>query len=68
MTEFADANWRKSIRSQNAGACVEVARVGDVIGMRDSKDPNGPVLTFTLTEFDAFLDGAGKGEFNDKVS
>ncbi|MFY1674087.1 DUF397 domain-containing protein [Plantactinospora sp. WMMB334] len=65
MTGFEGAVWRKSTRSQNNGACLEVARVGDVIGVRDSKNPDGPVLVFTLREFDAFLDGAAKGEFND---
>ena len=64
MTTFADAVWRKSVRSQNNGACVEVARVGNVIGVRDSKDPAGPVLEFTPAEFAAFLDGAARGEFN----
>ena len=67
MSDFTDAIWRKSVKTQNNGACVEVARVGDVIGVRDSKDPDGPVLTFTIREFEAFLDGAGKGEFNDMV-
>lgn len=65
MTSFEGAVWRKSTRSQNNGACLEVARVGDAIGVRDSKNPDGPVLVFTLREFDAFLDGAAKGEFND---
>jgi hypothetical protein len=65
MTDFTNANWRRSLRSQNNGACVEVARVGDVIGVRDSKDPDGPILAYTLAEFSAFLDGAAKGEFND---
>lgn len=67
MTDFGGAAWRKSTRSQNNGACVEVARVANAIGLRDSKNPDGPVLIFTLTEFEAFLDGAAKGEFNDLI-
>lgn len=67
MSDFAGAVWRKSVKTQNDGACVEVARVGDIIGVRDSKDPGGPVLRFTAREFEAFLDGAGKGEFDDLI-
>ena len=65
MTDFTDAAWRKSVRSHDQGACVEIARVGDLIGVRDSKDPTGPVLTFTPAEFAAFLAGVTKGEFAD---
>lgn len=67
MTDFSGARWRKSVKTQNSGACVEVARVDDAIGVRDSKDPSGPVLVFSVREFEAFLDGAVKGEFNDLV-
>ncbi len=67
MTDFTSATWRKSVKTQNNGACVEVARVGQVIGVRDSKHPDGPVLAFTVAEFEAFLDGAHKGEFDDLV-
>lgn len=67
MTDFAGAAWRKSIKTQNNGACVEVARVGEIVGVRDSKNPDGPILTFTLREFEAFLDGAHNGEFDDIV-
>ena len=56
MTDFTGAAWRKSTKTQNNGACVEVARVGDTIGVRDSKDRDGAVLRFTLAEWDAFLD------------
>jgi hypothetical protein len=42
-----------------------LAKVDGVIGVRDSKDPNGPILVFTVEEIAAFLDGAAKGEFDD---
>lgn len=57
--------WKKSSRSgANGGSCVEVRRQDETIQVRDSKDPNGPVLNFTPSEWVAFVDGTGKGEFN----
>lgn len=35
--------------------CVEVARTGEVVAIRDSMDPDGPVLTVTPAVFAAFL-------------
>ena len=56
-------NWtRSSYCSDNA--CVEVAVDGDEVWVRDSKDPDGPVLQFTADEWTAFVDGARAGEFN----
>jgi len=66
-TNFSGATWRKSAKTQANGQCVEVARMGEIIGVRDSKDPSGPILAFTLREFEAFLDGAHNGEFDDLV-
>ncbi|WP_434742449.1 DUF397 domain-containing protein [Micromonospora sp. SH-82] len=65
MIDFTQAIWRKSTRTQQSGQCVEVARVGRVMGVRDSKDPNGPVLMFSTVEFAAFLSSAARGEFGD---
>jgi hypothetical protein len=35
-----------------------------MIAVRDSKDPDGPVLLYTPREWDAFLDGVKRGEFD----
>ena len=58
--------WRKSTASAENGACVELAALSDgTVGVRDSKDPNGAILTFTRAELHAWLDGAKRGEFDD---
>ena len=44
--------------------CSDILGSGKII-LGDSKDPLGPVLVYTPTEFHAFLDGAKKGEFDD---
>ncbi|MFF4714412.1 DUF397 domain-containing protein [Streptomyces eurythermus] len=62
-SELAGARWIKATRSDGLNECVEVARVGENIAVRNSRDPNGPALVFTLGEWSAFLDGANKGEF-----
>jgi hypothetical protein len=51
------ATWRKSSRSASAGSnCVEVACVGRVVMVRDSKSvPTGPVLRFAAEEWSAFV-------------
>jgi Domain of unknown function (DUF397) len=42
------ALWRKSRRSgPNDDDCVEVADLGATVGVRDSKDPDGPKLALT---------------------
>ncbi|XVU23772.1 DUF397 domain-containing protein [Actinoplanes sp. CA-054009] len=60
------AEWRKSTRSAQEN-CVEVSYRADegVILVRDTKArEHGPILTFTRSEWSAFVAGVGNGEFN----
>ncbi|WP_119726607.1 DUF397 domain-containing protein [Thermomonospora amylolytica] len=51
--------WRKSSYSATGNeACVELADLGRVVGIRDSKDPEGPVLSVTRDGLAALLDAA----------
>lgn len=44
--------------------CVEVKRGLSDVQVRDSKNTEGPVLTFSHDEWTAFLDGVEKKEFD----
>jgi Domain of unknown function (DUF397) len=65
----SSGDWVKSSLSIQTGNCVEVAGLaGDTIRVRDSKNPAGGVLNFTATEWDAFIGGVHKGEFDRKTN
>lgn len=56
--------WVKSSLSYASGDCVEVAAMPDGnVAVRDSKNPAGPVLRFTPSEWKAFIGGVRNGEF-----
>jgi len=62
--DLSPAVWRKSARSNNGGACVEVAtNLPGVVAIRDSKDPDGPKLIFTPAEWRAFVGAVREGQF-----
>jgi len=56
--ESRDLNWRTARRSAGNGACVEVAAANLHVHVRDSKDPEGSVLSYPVDAFRTFLDSA----------
>lgn len=66
--ERAGLAWLKAQSSGANGQCIEIASTAGKIALRDSKDPEGPILVYTPGEFRAFLDGARNGEFDGLVN
>ncbi len=64
--DLSRARWFKSSFSNGqGGACVEHAKLpGGSRAVRHSKDPEGPSLIFTASEWEAFLQGVRNGEFD----
>jgi hypothetical protein len=62
MERERSLEWRRSSRC-DAGQCVEAARVDDGVVVRDSKNPDGPILRFTNDEWTAFVAGVRYGDF-----
>ncbi len=65
--------WKKSSYSVNNGACFEVAAAPEgthfdgkpiAVLVRNGRDPKGPALAYTREEWEAFLGGVKKGEFD----
>jgi Domain of unknown function (DUF397) len=62
--EHSSVVWRKSTRSGATGACVEVGLTSDGVLVRDSKNPDGPLLEFSQLEWAAFVASAKDGQFD----
>ncbi|GAA2088302.1 DUF397 domain-containing protein [Actinomadura alba] len=58
--------WRKSRRSSDPAiaACVEVATIGEDRAVRDSKNPGGPHLAFSVAEWRTFMAAIKSDEFD----
>lgn len=63
-TSSEEVVWRKSSFSNISGECVEVARLGQTVLLRDSRQPEGAVLTFSLDEWRDFLANVAHGELS----
>ena len=54
------AAWRTSSYSNNGGNCVEIAAAAGVVGVRDTRQRAGTVLTFSPRAWQRFA-GSLKG-------
>jgi hypothetical protein len=54
------SSWRKASHSVGNGECVEVSSALGRVSVRDSKDPEGPVLNYSADTFRSFLGTAKK--------
>ncbi|WP_326829362.1 DUF397 domain-containing protein [Streptosporangium sp. NBC_01810] len=63
-----DLTWYKSTLSgANNDNCVEVANLpSGGRAVRDSKNPNGPTLSFSPDRWRAFIGGVKNGEFGQR--
>jgi hypothetical protein len=63
MSDASRLAWRKSSHCSH-DTCVEVARLGTQILLRDSKEQDGPMLAFRQAEWADFVEGVRRGEFD----
>jgi hypothetical protein len=64
--DLSHAQWQRSSYSGNSGNCVEIADLGHIIAVRDSKNPDGTVLIVSRQGWRQFMSdtlNAQRGHF-----
>jgi hypothetical protein len=64
IQEPTATEWRKSSRSHDDGACVEIAALGHSIAVRDSKNPDGPRLALDHAQWRYLTARVASGELD----
>jgi predicted secreted Zn-dependent protease len=59
--------WRTALNC-DGGACVEVAADRNIIVIRNSRQPSGPLIEYTTEEWYEFVSGIKKGDFDDLLN
>jgi hypothetical protein len=61
--DLTTATWRKSTYSNGSGGnCVEAAATQGGPALRDSKNPDGPALLFSASQWQTFIQELQKNE------
>ncbi|WP_405496142.1 DUF397 domain-containing protein [Nocardia sp. NBC_00511] len=60
MKQPVMGKWYTSSRSNQGNQCVEVFHAANAVGVRDSKNPGGPELFFTVEQWNSFIRLAGQ--------
>jgi hypothetical protein len=63
MSDASRLAWHRSSYCSH-DSCVEVARQGNQVFLRDSKAQDGPMLAFRHAEWADFIEGVRRGEFD----
>ena len=59
--------WHTAL-SCDGGTCVEVAADQDTILIRNSRQPDGPLVEYTPEEWHEFVSGIKKGDFDNLLN
>jgi len=57
-------SWHTARRC-DGGNCVRIASSADTIVIGDSKNPDGPTLSYTYAEWTTFVQGIRDGDFDE---
>ncbi|MGO8957321.1 MAG: DUF397 domain-containing protein [Streptosporangiaceae bacterium] len=64
VSSLGELSWRVA-RHCEAGSCVRIAQQDDMVFVGDTKNPDGPVLAYSLAEWQTFAEGIKRGDFDD---
>jgi Domain of unknown function (DUF397) len=64
QSEMRNLAWRKASRSAANGECVEIASAPGYVAIRDSKNPDGAILTSSRSVWRALLSDAKRGRLD----